>query len=340
MATAFAFNGIGNPLMNRPKKAFTLIELLVVIAIIALLVSILMPSLSKAKKLAQATKCKMNMGAFGRVFQLFAAEMKERLPAVVDPNNVDSKLDCMDPGDSLAKNPLQINLKTQKSQLSWLSGQQTAAAETALCKANKDAPEKFLKNGSVYRYSGGVNMYLCAGLPKGTFESGVGSNGVFDFQSFVAFSGALISRMPVQVAPWYGPCDGWAGALRPIRTPILIEPQPGPDPERLTYDNSYYFYKDGVNLPNLMYGAHGVNFSLGNSHVSSRKSTDSRGSAVNKQEGYGNLACLDGSVAQYGRGECPDLAGQSWMTRDGPNSPTGQRIAVMIAGSSGGWGNW
>jgi len=55
------------------KKGFTLIELLVVISIIALLLSILMPSLQKVKEQAQKVVCGSNMRQMGIALALYAA---------------------------------------------------------------------------------------------------------------------------------------------------------------------------------------------------------------------------------------------------------------------------
>jgi len=60
--------------MIRRRTGFTLIELLVVIAIIALLVSILMPSLTEAKNLAKETACRMNMKHIGHGFIMYMEE--------------------------------------------------------------------------------------------------------------------------------------------------------------------------------------------------------------------------------------------------------------------------
>jgi len=56
------------------KKGFTLIELLVVIGIIALLVSILMPALSRAKELAKRAVCQANQKGLGSATNIYMNE--------------------------------------------------------------------------------------------------------------------------------------------------------------------------------------------------------------------------------------------------------------------------
>ncbi len=70
-------------------KGFTLVELLVVISIIALLLSILMPSLNVARKQAQTLICGTRQKDLGLAFNLYVGDNNQELPASLqyDPPN-------------------------------------------------------------------------------------------------------------------------------------------------------------------------------------------------------------------------------------------------------------
>ena len=81
--------------MKQRLKAFTLIELLVVIAIIALLISILLPSLSRARELSKRLVCASNIKGIGTSAKIYANDNNERwmVPAFkasdIDQNGID-----------------------------------------------------------------------------------------------------------------------------------------------------------------------------------------------------------------------------------------------------------
>lgn len=61
------------------RKAFTLVELLVVISIIALLVSILLPALNKAREQAKLVMCRTNMRSVAMAFHLYADDYDDAI---------------------------------------------------------------------------------------------------------------------------------------------------------------------------------------------------------------------------------------------------------------------
>src|ERR1035441_8116061 len=111
---------------SSPENGFTLIELLVVIAIIAILASLLLPALARAKDQAKLTQCLSNMKQLQLCYHMYVGDNNDRLP----PNESEAGFDT--------------------TTNSWISGD-----------AQTDGTTDNIKIGLLFSYNQSVMIYAC-----------------------------------------------------------------------------------------------------------------------------------------------------------------------------------
>lgn len=162
------------------KKAFTLVELLVVVSIIAMLLGILLPSLSKARAVAQQTICLTNSRQMGKGLLLYANANND---SVLGGRRLDRKDESlawytlMTPYMDPSQRPIVSKSATDKFIMSTFTAQAkyNAVWNKMVCPAERYHDRKDTKHGVqqginmiTYAYHYGISEDKC------TYDAGYG----------------------------------------------------------------------------------------------------------------------------------------------------------------------
>src|SRR5687767_12360775 len=204
---------------NRPRSilsvsgsAFTLIEVLAVVSIIALLVSTLIPSLTRAREQSSGAVCKSNMSQLMKGQLMYVSEWR-KLPGTGEVfyfNRANTGL----PGNNY------IPLKSTWLGLPWPPGEFGGLQpwETLNPWAKSYAPHQ----GTLFKYMRNKEVYLCPkdqpGRPNSDDPKGGGGNGVFSYtmNGYLGFKSPEKARSFTYVAD-FKPAEGLDPPIPPLK---------------------------------------------------------------------------------------------------------------------------
>ncbi len=180
--------------MRRKWSGFTLIELLVVVAIIALLISILLPSLSRARELSKRVVCAANCRAIGNASKIYAAEPWNAdqwpIPTYLrqpigggtvhyaetnqlwDPADPDGVVDADDPKrfEPSDNGNLGINVSTTRAFWMLIRSGETVP-KTYVCPSSGDTPDDTEEIDRYYDFKGLRRVSYGYQVPFGPFDT-------------------------------------------------------------------------------------------------------------------------------------------------------------------------
>jgi prepilin-type N-terminal cleavage/methylation domain-containing protein len=186
---------MSSSIRRRRSRAFTLVELLVVIGIIAVLIAILMPSLSRARDQARGVQCSANLRTMMLGAYMFAQDNQGRLFG----------------NWSDAGNPVE-------SRRDFLAG-------------NTGDWRKAPQAGTLFRYIQDERVYRCPSRDQegGQTIGGSYTNGHFDYSACLMLTGARISNIKPQSSYCYSTTTlGGRGAPAARQAAKGIENRPTP----------------------------------------------------------------------------------------------------------------
>ena len=171
------------------RSSFTLLELMIVIAVISVLITILLPSLTRARATAKFAVCRSNQSQHYRILMAGIRDNNGRIPRINNYGN--------------SSNP--------EENLSLLDHDWYGAQSSSFT----------MVNPTMGLYTTSFEFLRCPSLEKGIKGSGTGSNGTYDYSLTTAFSIAFVAGIENE-SRWG--TDWFSG--RTVPTPIIMDEDP------------------------------------------------------------------------------------------------------------------